>query len=66
MRDSYANAQYNLNVSPLPTKIAAVEDEGFPGTTHRLPLDKITVTYREHRLSQARPARSESFPAPDV
>src|SRR5579875_2724932 len=46
MRDSYDSAKNNLNVSPLPTKIAAVEDEGYPGTTHRLPLDKITVTYR--------------------
>ncbi|MBV9762419.1 MAG: hypothetical protein JO340_17795 [Acidobacteriaceae bacterium] len=46
MRDSYSNLQNKLNVSPLPTKIAVVEDEDYPGTTHRLPLDKIKTTFR--------------------
>jgi hypothetical protein len=46
MRDSYESAANDLSVSPLPTKIAAVEDQDYPGTTHRLPLDKILTTYR--------------------
>lgn len=47
MRSSYTNAAYSLNVSPLKTKIAATEDEDYPGTTHRLPLNKIKVTFRD-------------------
>lgn len=46
MRDSYVSAEYNLNVSPLPTKIAVIEDETYPAATNREALDKITVTYR--------------------
>lgn len=46
MRDSYASVQNKLNVSPLATKIAVVEDEDYPGTTHRLALDKIKTTFR--------------------
>lgn len=46
MRDSYTSAQYNLNVSPLPTKIAVIEDDTYPAATNRDELDKITVTYR--------------------
>lgn len=47
MRDYYTNPAYGLNnVTPLATKMAAVEEEDYPATTHRLPLNKIAVTYR--------------------
>jgi hypothetical protein len=46
MKDSYVSAAFNLNVTPLPTKIAVIEDDQYPAAEHRAPLDKITVTYR--------------------
>lgn len=46
MRDSYTNAANGLNVSPLETKMAVIEDEQYPAATERLPINKITVTYR--------------------
>ncbi len=46
MRDSYTNTANGLNVSPLEAKFAVVEDEQYPATTERLPINKITVTYR--------------------
>lgn len=46
MRDSYTNTSNGLNVSPLETKFAVVEDEQYPAATERLPINKITVTYR--------------------
>jgi hypothetical protein len=46
MKGSYANTGYNLDVSPLPTKIAVIEDETYPFAENREAPDKITVTYR--------------------
>jgi len=46
MRNSYVSTTYKLNVSPLPTKIAVIEDETYPAATHREELNRITTTYR--------------------
>jgi hypothetical protein len=47
MPGGYANASNNISVPQIQTRIASIEDDSYPATEHRAPLDKIRVRYRE-------------------
>lgn len=47
MKGSYQNADLNLSVPLIQSRIALIEDQTYPAAEHLLPLDKITVQYRE-------------------
>ncbi|HKR62782.1 MAG TPA: cytochrome P460 family protein [Thermoanaerobaculia bacterium] len=47
MPGKLVNERLNVNVDPVKTRIAIIEDETYPEAEHRLPEDEIRVRYRE-------------------
>jgi hypothetical protein len=46
MADSYVSAKNGMQISPIQTQIAAIEDQNAPASDNRLPVDRINVRYR--------------------
>lgn len=47
MPDKQINEQLGLNVNPIKTRLAIVEDDTYPAAEHRAPTDDIRVRFRE-------------------
>lgn len=41
------NGQLGVNVDPIQTRMAIIEDDTYPAAEHRAPLDQIRVRFRE-------------------
>jgi cytochrome c553 len=46
------NERLNVNVDPLQTRMAIIEDETYPAAEHRAPLNDIRVRFREKDFSR--------------
>jgi hypothetical protein len=46
MPGNYVSAKNGMQISPIQTQIAAIEDQTFPAADNRLPLDRINVRFR--------------------
>ena len=46
------NERLNVNVDPIQTRMAIIEDDTYPAAEHRAPLDDIRVRFREKDFSR--------------
>ncbi len=47
MRKEWHSHDGSIRIDPIQTKIATIEDEDYPEADHRLPIEDITVKFRE-------------------
>jgi hypothetical protein len=47
MRGDFVSTREKINVSPIRTRIAIVQDDSYPASEHRAPLDDIRVRFRQ-------------------
>lgn len=47
MPTSFVSPSENVNASPIQTRIAIVQDDTYPASEHRAPLDDIRVRFRQ-------------------
>ena len=47
MRTGYESLDGTVSIDPIQTKIATIEDQDYPEADYRLPIEEITVKFRE-------------------